>query len=72
MRRDRPQSGGRPPQPGSPQWPTILIIGDDEKLNHLLKRFLKDDGYEIYAAVDADEGLKTIQSLEKNRPKNTN
>jgi DNA-binding response OmpR family regulator len=43
---------------------TILVIDDDEKLNRLLKRFLKDYGYDVYAAVDADEGLKKVRTVE--------
>lgn len=43
---------------------TILVIDDDEKLNRILKRFLKDYGYEVYAAVDADEGLKKARAVQ--------
>jgi DNA-binding response OmpR family regulator len=43
--------------------PTLLVIDDDEKLNRLLKRFLKEYGYEVYAAVDAAEGLKKIRTV---------
>ena len=43
---------------------TLLVIDDDEKLNRLLKRFLRDYGYEIYAAVDADEGLQKIRTVQ--------
>jgi DNA-binding response OmpR family regulator len=42
---------------------TILVVDDDEKLNQLLKRFLKDYGYEVYSAVDADEGLKKVRTV---------
>lgn len=42
---------------------TLLVIDDDEKLNRLLKRFLKDYGYEVYSAVDADEGLKKVRTV---------
>jgi len=42
---------------------TILVIDDDEKLNRLLKRFLKDYGYAVYAAADADEGLKKVRTV---------
>lgn len=42
---------------------TILVVDDDEKLNRLLKRFLKDFGYDIYSAVDADEGLKKVRTV---------
>jgi len=41
---------------------TILVIDDDEKLNQLLKRFLGDFGYQVYTAVDPDEGLKKIRT----------
>jgi DNA-binding response OmpR family regulator len=42
---------------------TILVVDDDEKLNQLLKRFLKDYGYAVYSAVDADEGLKKVRTV---------
>ena len=42
---------------------TILVIDDDEKLNRLLKRFLKDFGYEVFSAVDAGQGLKKIRTV---------
>ncbi len=42
---------------------TILVIDDDDKLNYLLKRFLRDYGYEVYAAIDADEGLKKVRMV---------
>jgi DNA-binding response OmpR family regulator len=42
---------------------TILVIDDDEKLNRLLKRFLKDYAFDVYSAVDADEGLKKMRTV---------
>lgn len=42
---------------------TILVIDDDEKLNRLLKRFLKDYGFEVYSAVDAHEGLVKCRTV---------
>lgn len=42
---------------------TILVIDDDEKLNRLLKRFLKDYGFEVYSAIDAHEGLKKCRTV---------
>jgi DNA-binding response OmpR family regulator len=42
---------------------TILVVDDDEKLNRLLKRFLKDYGYTVHSATDADEGLKKIRTV---------
>ena len=42
---------------------TILVIDDDEKLNRLLKRFLKDYGFEVYSAADAHEGLKKFRAV---------
>ena len=43
---------------------TLLVIDDDEKLNRLLKRFLRDYGFEVYSAVDADEGLKKVRTVQ--------
>ena len=42
---------------------TILVVDDDEKLNRLLKRFLKDYGFEVYSATDAHEGLKKCRTV---------
>ncbi len=41
--------------------PTILIIDDDEKLNHLLKGFFKDFGFNTLTAVHPEEGLKILK-----------
>ena len=43
---------------------TILVVDDDEKLNRLLKRFLRDYGFEVYSAVDADVGLKKVRTVQ--------
>jgi hypothetical protein len=59
MIRIHPSLPGRPT--GSTMASTILVIDDDDKLNRLLKRFLKDYGFEVYSALDADEGLKKCE-----------
>lgn len=41
---------------------TILIIDDDEKLNHLLENYLQDFGYHIVAATHPEEGLKQVKN----------
>lgn len=41
--------------------PTILIIDDDEKLNHLLKNFFKDFGFNTLTAVHPEDGLKILK-----------
>ncbi|MCB2148659.1 MAG: response regulator transcription factor [Deltaproteobacteria bacterium] len=43
---------------------TVLVIDDDDKLNRLLKRFLRDYGFEVYSAVDADEGLRKVRTVQ--------
>ena len=45
--------------------PVVLIIDDDEKLNHLLRNYLKDFGFEIITSTRPREGLK---QLEKHEP----
>jgi DNA-binding response OmpR family regulator len=42
---------------------TLLVIDDDEKLNRLLKRFLADFGFKVFAATDAHEGLRKINTV---------
>jgi PleD family two-component response regulator len=61
MIRIHPSLPGRPT--GSTMASTILVIDDDDKLNRLLKRFLKDYGFEIFSALDADEGLKKVRTV---------
>jgi DNA-binding response OmpR family regulator len=39
---------------------TILIIDDDDKLNQLLKDYLKDFGFLLLTAIDPNEGLKKL------------
>jgi DNA-binding response OmpR family regulator len=43
---------------------TILVIDDDEKLNRLLKQFLKEYGFEVFTAIDADAGFKKTRTIE--------
>lgn len=42
---------------------TILVIDDDEKLNRLLKRFLREYGFDVFSAVNAKEGLKKNRTV---------
>ena len=44
--------------------PVILIIDDDEKLNHLLRNYLKDFGFHIISATRPREGLKQLEKQE--------
>ena len=41
--------------------PTILIIDDDQKLNDLLKGFLRDFGFSVLAATHPEKGLKKLR-----------
>jgi len=41
--------------------PTVLVIDDDEKLNLLLKEFLKDFGFRTITATHPEKGLKKIK-----------
>lgn len=42
---------------------TLLVIDDDEKLNRLLKQFLAEFDFAVFAATDAHEGLKKINTV---------
>jgi DNA-binding response OmpR family regulator len=44
-----------------PTQPIILIIDDDERLNQLLKRFLRDFGFATLTAAHPEEGLKLLR-----------
>ena len=44
-----------------PTQPIILIIDDDERLNLLLKRFLRDFGFATLTAAHPEEGLKLLR-----------
>jgi len=41
---------------------TILIIDDDDRLNSLLKDYLKDFGFEVLTATHPEEGLKKLRA----------
>jgi DNA-binding response OmpR family regulator len=41
--------------------PTLLIIDDDNRLNQLLKDFLKDFGFDVIAATHPASGLKKLR-----------
>lgn len=45
---------------------TILIIEDDKFLSSLLERKLGDEGFEVFTALDAEEGLKILKKHEIN------
>lgn len=42
---------------------SILVIDDDDKLNCLLKRLLREYGFAVFSAADADEGLKKARTV---------
>lgn len=39
---------------------TILVIDDDVSMRLLLKKVLEQDGYEVFYAIDGEEGLEFI------------
>ena len=41
----------------------LLIIDDDEALRETLKLYLKDEGYEIYAADGGESGLRMLEKI---------
>lgn len=41
----------------------ILLIDDDEKLSHLIKKCLETDGYIFKLAHDGVSGLEKISSI---------
>lgn len=44
--------------------PKILIVDDDERLRNLLSRYLNEQGYETFTAIDAKEMNPLIESQE--------
>lgn len=44
-----------------PKETTILIIEDDKYLNDLLCKKLEGAGFSTFAAIDAEQGLKTLK-----------
>jgi CheY-like chemotaxis protein len=49
-----PADGGAPP-------PRVLIVDDDTSVTNLFSRMLRLEGYEVWAAHTADEGLNLAQ-----------
>jgi len=41
----------------------ILIVEDEEVLLNLLKNKLSEAGYEVYSALDGQEGIKAIKEI---------
>lgn len=41
----------------------ILIVEDHADLRHLIRMMLEFDGYEIYEASDASEGLEMVNRV---------
>ncbi|WP_192484941.1 MULTISPECIES: response regulator transcription factor [Cysteiniphilum] len=44
--------------------PSILIIEDDQKLNHIMKEFLSDEGFKVAQAFTGDEGINLSLTLD--------
>ena len=44
--------------------PHILIIDDDERLRQLISRFLREDGFRVTAAADAEEARKRLAGVQ--------
>lgn len=49
-----------PPETGSPS--RILIVDDDISVTDTFSRMLRLEGYEVWAALSADEGLSLAQA----------
>ena len=61
-----PMTSGRrkPPRPGGPMaGPKVLIIDDEADFQALVRSWLEDDGYEVYAAANGWEGLKIFAEI---------
>jgi DNA-binding response OmpR family regulator len=39
----------------------LLVVDDEHIVLRLLSRFLRNDGYEVFEAVDAEQALNTFQ-----------
>lgn len=42
---------------------TIYLVEDEEHLNHLLKKYLEKEGYEVVSFFDGESALKMVQEL---------
>ena len=40
----------------------VMVIDDEHDVRTFLKTFLQDNGYEVYVAVDAEDGLNKIST----------
>jgi len=40
---------------------TVLLVDDEEKILHSLKRLLRKEGYRLFTASSGDEGLKILE-----------
>ena len=43
--------------------PKILLVDDEPGLRTALKTFLEDEGYEIFIAVDGEDGWEKAQTI---------
>ena len=41
---------------------TILVVDDDDSIRRLIELELKDDGYEVLTAANAQDALKLVQT----------
>lgn len=54
--------GAVPPPPASPSAARVLIVDDDVSVTDTFSRMLRLEGYEVWAALSADDGLALAQT----------
>lgn len=55
-------NGAVSPPPASPSAARVLIVDDDVSVTDTFSRMLRLEGYEVWAALSADEGLALAQT----------
>ena len=58
----RPHNDAVPPSPANEPIPRVLIVDDDVSVTDTFSRMLRLEGYEVWAALSADEGLTLAQT----------
>jgi len=57
-----PHNGPVPPPQVNESAPRVLIVDDDVSVTDTFSRMLRLEGYEVWAALSADEGLSLAQT----------
>ena len=46
----------------------ILVVDDSRAMRRILKRMLRDAGFDVHDIIEADDGMKALEAIKTNTP----